>query len=104
MTDLQPLSLADQIIAHMRQHMPDVVVPAAGTEERALWLEAATFHGFEQTNGGEEIPEYDPPAYFATEDEVLALMAAAREQGRKDVLGGAALPLDPSSQPSGGQP
>lgn len=63
-----------------------VTVPAPGTEERHFWLEAAEQHGFERTSGEEELPAFDPPAYLATEDEVLKLMAAAREQGRKDVL------------------
>ncbi|MGU3476452.1 hypothetical protein [Methylobacterium sp. D48H] len=63
-----------------------VTVPAPGSEERLFWLEAAEQHGFESTSGEEELPAFDPPAYFATEDEVLKLMAAAREQGRKDVL------------------
>ena len=63
-----------------------VTVPALGTEERDFWLEAAEQHGFERTSGEEELPAFDPPAYLATEDEVLKLMAVAREQGRKDVL------------------
>lgn len=63
-----------------------VAVPAPGSEERHFWLEAAEQHGFESTSGEEELPAFDPPAYLATEDEVLKLMAVAREQGRKDVL------------------
>lgn len=63
-----------------------VAVPAHGSEERHFWLEAAEQHGFEATSGEEELPAFDPPAYLATEEEVLKLMAVAREQGRKDVL------------------
>lgn len=62
-----------------------LILPA-GSEERDFWLEAAVQHGFEETAGGEHVPEYDPPAYFATADEVLALMASARQQGRDDAV------------------
>ncbi|MDH2313386.1 hypothetical protein [Methylobacterium brachiatum] len=61
-------------------------IPPEGSEERLFWLEAAEQHGFEPTFGGEQIPEYDPPAYFATEDEVLKLLSEARKQGQRDVL------------------
>lgn len=61
-------------------------IPPEGSEERLFWLEAAEQHGFEATSGGEQIPEYDPPAYFATEDEVLKLLSEARKQGQRDVL------------------
>jgi len=62
------------------------LIPAAGSEERDFWLEAAVQHGFEETAGGEYVPEYDRPAYSATADEVLALMASARQQGRDDAV------------------
>lgn len=61
-------------------------IPPAASEDRDFWLEAARQHGFEETSGGEQVPEYDPPAYFATEDEVLRLMSDARKQGQRDVL------------------
>jgi hypothetical protein len=61
-------------------------IPPVGSEERDFWLMAPEQHGFEATFGGEQIPEYDPPAYFATEDEVLTLMSEARKQGQQDVL------------------
>lgn len=60
------------------------LIPPPGSEERDFWLEAAIQHGFEETSGGEILAEYDPPAFFATQDEVLALMASARQQGRDD--------------------
>lgn len=84
--DFLPASEAEISAGHGVAPPVSVTVPASGTEERLFWLEAAEQHGFEATSGGEQIPEYDPPAYFATEDEVLKLMAVAREQGRKDVL------------------
>jgi hypothetical protein len=84
--DYLPASETEISAGHGVTPAVSVTVPAAGSEERDFWLEAACQHGFEATSGGEHIPEYDPPAYFATEDEVLKLIAAAREQGRKDVL------------------
>ncbi|MEE7463426.1 hypothetical protein MFUR16E_20385 [Methylobacterium fujisawaense] len=84
--DFLPASEAEISAGHGVSPPVSVTVPAAGSEERHFWLEAAEQHGFEQTSGEEELPAFDPPAYLATEDEVLKLMAAAREQGRKDVL------------------
>lgn len=62
-----------------------VPVPTPGTEERDFWLEAARQHGFEETSE-EQLPYLALPAYCAVEEALLELMAAAREQGRKDVL------------------
>jgi hypothetical protein len=59
--------------------LADVEVPAEGTEERDFWLEAARQHGIDAVG--------PHGCYEASEDAVLALMAAAREQGRRDVLG-----------------
>jgi hypothetical protein len=50
----------------------------SGTEERLFWLEVAEQHGFQEACDGS--------IYTAEPGEVLKLMAAAREQGRKDVL------------------
>jgi hypothetical protein len=74
------------------------LIPPAGSEERDFWLEAAVQHGFEETAGVEHLPEYDPPAYFATADEVLALMASARQQGRDDVTTPAQIAAHPAGQ------
>ena len=84
--DFLPASEAEIRPVKVTPALDAVAVPAPGSEERLFWLEAAEQHGFEQTSGEEELPAFDPPAYLATEDEVLKLMAAAREQGRKDVL------------------
>jgi hypothetical protein len=59
--------------------LADVVVPAKGTEERDLWLEAAHQLGMDAVG--------IHGSYETGEDEILALMAACREQGRRDVLG-----------------
>lgn len=63
-----------------------VAIPEPGTEERLFWLEAAEQHGFEETEGEELLPLFDPPGYVATQKALIALIAAARQQGRKDVL------------------
>lgn len=84
--DFLPASEAEISAGHGVSPPVSVTVPAPGSEERLFWLEAAEQHGFEQTSGEEELPAFDPPAFLATEDEVLKLMAAAREQGRMDVL------------------
>jgi len=55
-----------------------VTIPGPGDEERDFWLMAAEQHGFQEAADGS--------LYTADPDEVLKLMAAAREQGRKDVL------------------
>ncbi|KQS81732.1 hypothetical protein ASG32_02995 [Methylobacterium sp. Leaf361] len=95
--DFLPASEAEISAGHGVAPPVSVTVPAPGTEERLFWLEAAEQHGFEATDGEEELPAFDPPAYLATEDEVLKLMAAAREQGRKDVLAS----LAPATETSG---
>lgn len=56
-----------------------VEVPAEGTEERDLWFEAAVQYGL--------VPVGTHGMFEASEDAVFALMAACREQGRRDVLG-----------------
>lgn len=84
--DFLPASEAEIRPAKVAPALEAVTVPAPASEERLFWLEAAEQHGFESTSGEEELPAFDPPAYLATEEEVLKLMAAAREQGRKDVL------------------
>lgn len=84
--DFLPASEAEISAGHGVALPVSVNVPVPGSEERHFWLEAAEQHGFEQTSGEEELPAFDPPAFLATEEEVLKLMAAAREQGRKDVL------------------
>lgn len=80
------LGIAGAAAQKQAAQLSAVTVPAPNTEERHFWLEAAAQHGFESTSGEEELPAFDPPAYLATEDEVLKLMAASREQGRKDVI------------------
>ena len=67
-----------------------VSVPAAGTEERDFWLEAASQHDFLE-------PAADGESWLASEDALLKLMASAREQGRKDVLAS----LAPATETSG---
>lgn len=64
-----------------------VPVPAADSEERDFWLEAAEQHGMVG-------PEEDAESWLASEDALLKLMAAAREQGRKDVLAALSAPSD----------
>ena len=74
-----------------------VAVPAPGTEERDFWIEAAIQHGFEEARDEEYLSQYDPPALLASEDQVLALIAAARQQGRDDVAALASPAVVPES-------
>ena len=60
-----------------------VKVPPAGSEDEAFWLEAAMQYGFEQTDDNDR-PTLAEENYRATGAQILALMAAAREQGRRD--------------------
>lgn len=64
----------------------DVEAPAPGTEERDLWLETAEQCGFDEVGAYSDEVRTEA-AYACTESHVLALMAACREQGRRDVLG-----------------
>jgi hypothetical protein len=77
--DFLPASEAEISAGHGVAPPVSVTVPAPGTEERLFWLEAAEQHGFVP-------PDECFAAWGASEDKVLKLMAAAREQGRKDVL------------------
>ncbi|MBP2495237.1 hypothetical protein ABID82_002432 [Methylobacterium sp. PvP062] len=83
--DFLPASEAEISAGHGIAPLVSVTVPAPGTEERDFWLEAARQHGFEETSE-EQLPYLALPAYASNEEGLLALMAAAREQGRKDVL------------------
>lgn len=50
--------------------------PAPGSEAANAMIETAMFHGFQRVG--------DTEAYHATADQIIALMMAAREQGRKE--------------------
>jgi len=58
-------------------HVPPTP-PAPGSEAENLTVEAALFHGFRPLDGTAE--------YRATAQQIVALVHAAREQGRMDVL------------------
>lgn len=75
--DYLPASEAEISAVEVTPTLDAVAVPAPGTEERLFWLEAAEQHGFSRADDG---------VHTATDSDVLKLMAAAREQGRKDVL------------------
>lgn len=75
--DFLPASEAEIRPVEVTPALDAVTVPAPGSEERHFWLEAAEQHDFGLGDDG---------IYTATSLNVLTLMAAAREQGRKDVL------------------
>ncbi|MGU3387021.1 hypothetical protein ACLBYG_21095 [Methylobacterium sp. D53M] len=77
--DFLPASEAEFRPAEVAPVLDAINVPAPGTEERHFWLEAAEQHGFVP-------PDECFAGWGASEDKVLKLMAASREQGRKDVL------------------
>jgi hypothetical protein len=56
-----------------------VEVPAPGTEERDFWITAAEQYGASGLN--------EALLFEVGEEDLLRLMAACREQGRRDVLG-----------------
>lgn len=74
----QELTEARDQRRRVKELSASVAVPAPGTEDRDFWLEAAEQHGF--------IAQRGLDTYLAAESALLRLMAAAREQGRKDVL------------------
>ena len=58
-------------------HTPPTA-PTPGSEAENLMVEAALFHGFRPIDGSSE--------YRATAQQIVALVHAAREQGRMDAL------------------
>ena len=75
--DYLPAGEAEISAGHGVTPPVSVTVPGPDTEERLFWLEAAEQHGFSRADDG---------VHTATDSDVLKLMAAARKQGRKDVL------------------